>query len=262
MASTSEQSVKQGTVVTYQEPEDMTGADTLLSLAQAYGNITDVALYQAAGVDLVGIKNMATKLNDQRLDITRPMDEAKTKVMNLFKPKLALLEQAERLIRAGMRSYETLEKARATAAAKLLEDNRKAAELLAQQELEDAKALERTAAELSSAGDSASAAEAQTLADAAKDRAIDSAVAATQVVAPPAHIPKIAGLARRTYYRPRITDKQAFIEHVACNPTMLDFVEIVTKAGGPLQSMVNAMKKELKLPGIEVYETDNPSEDV
>jgi hypothetical protein len=253
------ESTSKETVVVWEGPANLADADTLLSLAQTYGTITDVALYTSAGSDLVSIRKLAKRFEEQRLGITRPMDDAKKKVMDLFRPRLETLEQAEKLIKRGMRGYEDAEKARAEAH-RATQEARVKAEQEARDKLAQAQEQERAAAALATSGDAKGAAAAQELADQAHAQAIDSSIAATQVVAAPVNIPKVPGLVRRKYYRPRIVDKQAFIEHVACNPTLSDFLLIDTKATGPLQRMVDAMKLNLKLPGIEVYETEDPTE--
>jgi len=61
------------------------------------------------------IKTRASELNSKRLEITRPIDESKARVMGLFRPIEEKLKNAEAIIKRGMLTYE----------AKIAEENKK-----------------------------------------------------------------------------------------------------------------------------------------
>jgi len=54
---------------------------------------------------LASIKKLGKEVKEHRLSITRPMDEAKKKVMNLFAPFLDAIEKAEKTAKKKMVDY-------------------------------------------------------------------------------------------------------------------------------------------------------------
>ena len=55
---------------------------------------------------LRSIKTRAKELNDKRLEITRPIDDSKARIMGLFRPIEDKLKKAEVIIKQGILSYE------------------------------------------------------------------------------------------------------------------------------------------------------------
>lgn len=88
------------------------------------------------------IKRKTKDLSDQRLGITRPMDAAKTAVMDFFKRPLKLLEQAETGLKTAILNYD-----KAEARARAIEEARIKATL----EAEAAKQREALKAEAAAA---------------------------------------------------------------------------------------------------------------
>lgn len=75
---------------------------------------------EASGELLKDIKRRQKTLADLRLSITRPMDTAKKRVMELFQPAVNRLANAERLIKAAVLTYtQEQERLRREAQAKL-----------------------------------------------------------------------------------------------------------------------------------------------
>lgn len=75
------------------------------SIANAF-KINSNEDYELAGVQLKKIKDTSRSLQEERLGITRPMDEAKKKIMAHFKGPIDLLAEAERTIKRGMVTYQ------------------------------------------------------------------------------------------------------------------------------------------------------------
>lgn len=125
--------------------EELTNqAQSFLSVAEAY-TIDSAEMVHIAAADLVQIKAKAKALEDQRKAITKPMDEAKAKIMDLFRQPVELLNKAERLIKAEMiRFDQEQEKIRREREEKLREQARIEREKI---EAEARKAAERAAKE-------------------------------------------------------------------------------------------------------------------
>ncbi|MFN8961466.1 MAG: hypothetical protein ACK5YV_07920, partial [Betaproteobacteria bacterium] len=140
------------------------GAASALDLVQSF-EVVDAATFEIAADELKAIKGKIDALNEKRLGITKPLDAAKAAVMALFKPPIALLEQAEGILKQKMLGWQREEQRKA-------EEERLARERAAQAERErleaEAKAL---------------AAEGRTGEAAVKEQV------AQMVVAPPAAVP-------------------------------------------------------------------------
>lgn len=67
--------------------------------------ISNQADYENASVILKDVKSRYKELDEQRKKITKPLDEAKKSVMELFKVPLELLEKAENKIKGLMIGY-------------------------------------------------------------------------------------------------------------------------------------------------------------
>jgi hypothetical protein len=61
--------------------------------------------YDSAAIILKQVKARYNELDKQRKEITKPLDEAKKSVMNLFSSPLSLLEKAESYIKSKMIGY-------------------------------------------------------------------------------------------------------------------------------------------------------------
>jgi len=77
------------------------GAASALDLVQSF-EVVDAATFEIAADELKAIKGKIDALNEKRLGITKPLDAAKAAVMALFKPPIALLEQAEGILKQKM----------------------------------------------------------------------------------------------------------------------------------------------------------------
>ena len=199
-------------------------------VAKAEGYTIDCQpVYEDAAEYMTSIKSAASKLEEQRKAITRPMDEAKKAVMDLFRGPLDALTKAEGVLKDKMKSFALAERERM----------RKA-----QQEAEAAAAaarneLEQQAAQAMESGDVAVGVALQTAAE-------------TVTAAPPAmEAPKAAGVALRGTWKARVTDKRAFLRHALEHDQFLDMVGIDESA---LNTLAKAFKDKMAVPGVEPYE--------
>jgi len=108
-----------------------TGAVEIFERTKGLTIVNDID-YTQAGNQLKAIKGKQKDLEEKRKAITKPMDEAKKQVMELFKPATEYLENAELRVKTALLNYgELLEKKRKEAEALLQEQARKEAEKLA-----------------------------------------------------------------------------------------------------------------------------------
>lgn len=205
------------------------GAASALDLVQSF-EVVDAATFEIAADELKAIKRKIDALNEKRLGITKPLDAAKAAVMALFKPPIALLKQAEGILKQKMLGWQREEQRKA-------EEDRLARERAAQAERErleaEAKAL---------------AAEGRTGEAAVKDQV------AQMVVAPPAAEPAppaVKGISTSTTVDFEVVDLLALVQHVAQRPELLALLAVDSVR---LRAQVRATGMATNLPGVRVFE--------
>ncbi len=87
------------------EPALLERASQMLAISQSY-EIECIEMREAAAEDLQRCKGIAKELNEKRFAITRPLDEAKARVMELFRAPLAYLEQAENALKRACLGWD------------------------------------------------------------------------------------------------------------------------------------------------------------
>jgi len=154
--------------------------------------ITSADEYQQAGAMLREIVTRAKDIDDERKAILRPLDETRKRVMDLFRPALENLAEAERRLKGSISIWAAVEQERIRQEeARLAEIARKEAEKLA---AKAQKAIE--------SGHYEKAAALETAAD----------NVTVQEVAAPA---KAAGISTRENWSAKVVDKVALIQAVA-----------------------------------------------
>lgn len=246
------------------------GRETTSTLAVARATeIDSPELYELAAEDLKRVKARFKELETQRKAITKPLDEAKEKVMALFRAPLDQLSQAEATLKRNMLAFTTAEKKRADE-----EQARIAREAAAEQARIAAAARnkEREAAALLQAAQDAQAAQAamggqdpksaaedvETLAQAAQAASEAQALAqAASVMTVPVVAParsRVAGLSARVLWDAELTDIVALCRHIAENPEMCDLVQLNAQTA---RQMAGAMKQNLNIPGIKAVSRES-----
>ena len=246
-------------------------AQQALQVAQSYV-IDDDDMYAAAGEELRTIVTRSRQLEELRKSITAPMDEAKRRVMDFFRVPLERLQEAERVLKLGMGTYQREQAAKAEAARRAaeaaaerqrqeqqrLDNERRAAEAAAQAERDrlaaDAQAKMQQAIDT---GDAKTMAEAeQAMAAAASVQAALPEVP-TQLPEMPAPtpvvplVPRAAGVSTRTVWKARVVDKSAFIRAAAGRPE-IEALLIVNEAA--LGQFAKATAGKAPLAGVTFYD--------
>jgi hypothetical protein len=201
-----------------------------LELVEAFA-VVDDATYTLAGEELQAIQKRAATLDAQRKVITKPMDDAKRAVMDLFRAPVETLEQAAGILKRKMLEYSTEQQRKAR-------EQQLAAERAAQQERER---LEAEAQALKAEGR-------------AGEAAVKEQVAAMVVAAPapvPAAAPKVAGVKTTTTVDFEVVDLLALVQHVAQHP---ELVNLIVADSTKLRAYVRGLGMATALPGVRVFE--------
>lgn len=243
-------------ITTPDESQLTASAEKQLNLARAY-KITTPALYAAAADDLKSIKSKLTELDTQRKSITKPLDEAKAAVMNLFRPAIDFLQQAESTIKGSMLAFdEEQERLRQEEERRLRaaqEEERQRIQQAAERAAREAREAEAAAASAQSPDEKQAAesrlAEATALVDTVQSQQSAISVAPTPVVS--VSSPKVSGIARKSTWRGECFDLQALVKAVAEGKAPITLLELNTTA---LNQMAKAMKETLSIPGCRAVE--------
>lgn len=274
--------------------EDLTQSKELVQATRiaesAHELATQLHIESPAELDVAGdeLRRLVARKKDieeLRLSLTRPIDEAKKRIMDLFRVPTDRLAEAEGMLRKSIVTYqsaerEKAEKARreAEAAARAererLERERAAAEAeerrirdeaakaererLATIERERAagneaaaKEAERIAREAAEASDRA-AAEARAKADAAS---VELDIANVAPVVPMIAPVKADGISTRMNWKAEVQDFQALVSAAAASAirgdtTLMGYIEPNTKALG---QVAKALKSAARIPGVRIY---------
>lgn len=208
----------------------MQDAEKTLQLVRDY-QIQTAADYEGAAEQLKAIKSKAKSLDEQRKAITKPLDDAKQQVMNLFRPPLQFLADAESLIKRGMADFQReQERLRLEAQRKAEEQARKEQERLARRA--------KQAAEKGQA-----------------DKAEQLAMQAQMVQAPVVAFekPKAAGVSVRKNWKADVVDFDALVKAVAAGKAPARLLMVNTTE---LNKIAKALQADTDIPGVRVYAED------
>lgn len=217
--------------LTIRRPDDALFRRSQTYLAMARGRevrTADGAKVSAA--DLLEIKALAKRVEDQRTAITRPINEALREVNALFKPAKDWLAEAETILKGKLLAFQQEQQRIAREAqARADEETRK-----------ERERLERRAALADLVGRDERA---EQLREQAESRA-------APVVKPA--IPKLEGVHTREIWKAEVTDKMAFLRHVVeQGPELAALVSLDQAA---LNARARSLKDALDLPGIRAVE--------
>jgi hypothetical protein len=211
-----------------QEAEErMEDARRTLELVRDY-EVVSTEQYTLAGEQLAAIKTKSKELDAQRKNITKPLDETKRQIMDLFREPLSFLAEAERTIKRGMAEFHRAEEARGR-------EEQRQAEEAARKERER---LQRRAAKAAEKGQEEKAA---ALAERSETVA-DPVVAFDK--------PKAKGVSVREEWRGEVNDKMALIKVVAegkAPPTLLE----VNQA--EINRYAKVMRGNMAVPGVRFF---------
>ena len=193
---------------------------------QATGIITTPAEYEAGAGLLKEIKSRIVLLDDKRKEMTRPLDESKKRILDLFRGPIDNYEKAKQFIMRALVSYQAEQEK------KRREEEAKMRELAQKEEERQKKLLEKQAVKAEARGDI--------------DRAEELRSKKEEVFAPAviveSNVPKVAGTASRANWKFEITNAK----EVPPEYWMLDLQKI--------GATVRATKGTLPITGVRIYE--------
>lgn len=233
-----------------------------------------------ASTELRSIAERRKQMEELRLSLTRPLDESKRRIMDLFRVPTDRLLEAEGLLRKEVGDYQRQEReriererqaaeARARAESERLERERRAAEaeerrIRAEQERierERQEQIERERAAGNEAAAREAEAQAQREAEAAAQAAAEARARAEQAqaaieeadVAPVTALqiaPKAEGISTRQTWKAEVTSLDELIVAAAKDVQLRAFLCADTKALG---QAAKALKGQARIPGVRVY---------
>ena len=219
--------------LTYSQPKESAltrSAERVLAIAMSIVVDSD-EMAALAAAELGTIKGRVKELDEERKSITKPMDDAKKAVMDIYKPAIEKLGQAETALKTSLLTYQTEQQRIADLAA--AEEARKARE--------EAEKLRAKAEKMEARGKTEDA-------DALRNVAAMT-VAAPRTVAAPT---KLAGTSVRKVWKANVTDRSAAIKALAENPA---YQHLLTIDEAALNKLAAAMKNpNSPIPGVVFYE--------
>lgn len=200
-------------------------AEATLTLAKEYV-IDGPEMYQLAADELKTIKGKAKELDELRKSMTRPLDDAKKRIMEFFNKPLQFLADAEGLIKRSMLTYDREQ------------------ERIRKEEEERLRALAR--AEQERLEEEARARAEQMKAEGKAEEAIMEMEAVPVIPLPSVQVeqPKVAGISRRQNWKARVVDPMQVPRQ---------FLMVDEKA---LNAYAKATKGAVPVAGVEFYPED------
>lgn len=244
-------------------------ADQAFTMAQAYV-IDSPAMYKAAADELRDIATKARQIEETRLSITRPIDESKKRIMDLFRPPLDRLNQADSMLRTAMLDWKRAEDKRIAREREEAERvAREERERMVREQREAQEAADRARAEaeaLAAAGDAdaaeMAAAAAEDAAAAAAEAAEDIQLAEIAPVSmPTVAAPKAAGISGRQNWKWEGTSLAELVAAAAgVKVEDLKRTELLVYLAfneSAISGVAKALKAETRIPGVRVYPEDS-----
>ncbi len=219
-----------------------------------------------AGDELREITSRRKKIEEMRLSLTRPLDESKKRIMDLFRGPTERLEEAEQLLRKGVLTYQQAEREKAEKLRREAEVKQAAERAKAERAQREAERAEREAREAAQHATTEAERIAATQAAAQAAAAREEAQAAVEIaeiapmpiIAEPA---KADGVSTRQTWKAEVTDLRALVLAAAeraqrGDETLLAFLIADTKA---LAGAARSMRNKLNVPGVRVYAEESLS---
>jgi len=204
--------------------EKATAAESALGQARAL-SVTDETTYEEGGAFIRAMKDHKKKLNDERMELTRPLDKAKKTLMDWFNPHITNLDKAiKELDQKMVGYYREQERKRLKAEAEAAEKARKERERL---EKRAAKAEEKGQEE--------------------KAEALRQEQEFVQhEPTAPAPVKQTANSTMRTTYAAQVADKLTLLEAVVDGTLSMELITVNMTA---LNAIARSQKDTFKVPG-------------
>lgn len=196
--------------------------------------ITTPAEHKASAEDLKRVKGKIAQLTEIRISLTKPIDEAKKRIMDLFRKPIEQLQTLEGAMKRAILTFEEEEESR-----RRKEEERLQSEARAREQKEKDK-IETKAKKLEDKGDEDAAEE-------LRRKKEDVYVPAPIVES---RIEKVSGVHKIQVWKAEVTDLMALVRAVAEGSAPLMFIEANTQA---ISKQAKATKDTLKFPGLRFF---------
>lgn len=198
--------------------------------------VKTVAEAQTVALDLSVIKAAFGKVDEFRKSFTRPLDEYKKRIMDLFRPAETELKNAENIAKRALLAFQQEERRKAEEEAARIRKEQEAARKAEEERLK----AEQEEAEL--AGDEQKAAEVE-----AQKTAIETM---PEVVPPVMETPKIQGVSTSKLWKGRVVNMSVLLKHIVDSGNFENLVEVNRSV---LNQLAKSTKGTLNIPGVEFY---------
>lgn len=208
--------------------------DLLLQEAKDF-KIKTVADLEISANILKTIKQKKKKIDEVRKSLTRPLDAAKKRIMDFFRPAENKLQEAENTIEKTILDFRAEERKRVE------EEQKKAAEEAKKKQEEELARIQKEQEEAEMVGDC------ETVEKLEMQKTVVSTTKEVSSVIIPEE-PKMSGVAEVKRWKAIVTDKMALIKHIA---EMGQFENLIEFSSKELNSLAIATKGTIQIPGIE-----------
>lgn len=192
-------------------------------------SITDPESYAAAAGELTKVKAALKRIDEDRKELTKPLDEEKRRVMDYVRPFTTALESAEVKFKTALIAYDNEQERK-----RQLAEAEEAERLRKQQD-----ALEKRAEKAEASGKTEKA-------EALREQAA-TAVFAAPVAA--AAAPKVSGISTRKTYSVDVTNLLELVKAVAEGRAPLKYITADLKV---LNGIAGALKEDYDVPGTKL----------
>jgi len=241
MSTTEQEATMPPTTLALTVPSEMSqlvsGSDRFELAAQEFVVDSEPA-FQVADEMQTSLKAEAKKINDLRMDFTRPLDKLKEAWMSFFRPAVEGRTKAAAIYQQKMSAYMRAEREKAEAA-------RREAEELLRKECErleaEARKREADALKMKSA-----TAKAKALADA--EQARQAAAIVPETVALSAPEPQTVASNIATIWKAEVQNPVEFLQWVITRP---EWISCVTFKDAEMNRLARQMRDAVKVPGVK-----------
>lgn len=209
-------------------------SERMFHLAQAY-QIDSQEMLIAASDELKVVKAFAKELEATEKDLTKPLNDLKTKWIAFFKPARERLAQAEQQLKGGIDTYLNAQ-----------EQKRLAAQAEAERLVRVERArLEAEAQRIVEAA--ATASDQEQLAAAQQAQALQDQAMFVPVPIIAAEVQKVSGMSQTHTYIAELTDKMALIKAIAAGQVPDIYIDVNMTL---LNKQAKALREQLNIPGV------------
>jgi len=210
--------------LTNQQLTNINDASIFLEVANNI-NISSIGGFEIAALNLREVMSGKKKVNATRLDLTRPLDDTKKKIIQSVAPIIAQYDECIKIYKSKMHTFSVK-----------MENKRKKEE--AQKQEVARKEFERLQKRAKTADSTGKTETAEVLREQAES--IPAPIVVSKVA-------KVSGISTRTTWYAEVTNKQELVKAIADGRAPLNLVSVNVTT---LNKLAIALKQEFRIPGV------------